>query len=92
MIVDPDTGEERRLASTSAAGKEAGARFSTLTYNNVVHHWYYEGWKWAPDGRRLLVFENHRTRPWVVDIETDTVTELPWLADSMPSWQRVAVG
>jgi dipeptidyl aminopeptidase/acylaminoacyl peptidase len=91
VVVDPDTGEERRLASTSAAGKEAGARFPTLTYNNVVHHWHYEGWKWAPDGRSLLVFENHRTRPWVVDIETDTVTKLPWLADSMPSWQRVAI-
>jgi hypothetical protein len=44
---------------------------------------------WAPDGRSLLVLEKHRTRPWVVDIKSDAVTELPWLADSMPSWQRV---
>ena len=92
VIVDLDTGKERSLQSTSARGKEAGARFSTVTWNNVVHHWYYEGWMWAPDGRSLLVLENHRTRPWVVDIETDTVTELPWLADSMPSWQRVPSG
>ena len=92
VIVDLDTGKERELESTAAAGKEAGARFSTVTYNNVVHHWYYEGWMWSPDGRSLLVLENHRTRPWVVDIETDTVTELPWLADSMPSWQRVTSG
>ena len=92
VIADLETGKERSLESTSARGKEAGARFSTVTYNNVVHHWYYEGWMWAPDGRSLLVLENHRTRPWVVDIETDTVTELPWLADSMPSWQRVTSG
>jgi dipeptidyl aminopeptidase/acylaminoacyl peptidase len=92
VIVDLDTGKERELESTSAAGKEAGARFSTVTYNNVVHHWYHEGWMWAPDGRSLLVLENHRTRPWVVDIATDTVTELPWFADSMPSWQRVPMG
>ena len=91
VIVDLDTGKERELESTAAAGKEAGARFPTVTYNNVVHHWYYEGWMWAPDGRSLLVLEDHRTRPWIVDIETDTVTELPWFADSMPSWQRVAI-
>jgi WD40 repeat protein len=89
VVLDLESGDERSLESTSAAGKDAGARFRTLTYNNVVHHWYYEGWKWAPDGRKLLVLENHRTRPWLVDIETDTVTQLPWLADSMPSWQRV---
>ena len=88
-IRDIRSSKERLLESTSAAGKDAGARFPTLTYNNVVHHWYYEGWMWSPDGRSLLVLENHRTRPWVVDIKTDTVTELPWLADSMPSWQPV---
>jgi hypothetical protein len=47
---------------------------------------------WAPDGRSLLVLEDHRTRPWVVDIEADTIAELPRLADSMPSWQRVTSG
>jgi hypothetical protein len=47
---------------------------------------------WAPDGRSLLVLENHRTQPWVVDVERDTITKLPWLADSMPSWQRVPRG
>jgi dipeptidyl aminopeptidase/acylaminoacyl peptidase len=88
-ILDLRSGRRRSLTSTSAAGKDAGARFSTLTYNNVVHHWYYEGWIWGPDGRSLLVFENHRTRPWIVDSETDTVTKLPWRADSLPSWQRV---
>lgn len=87
-VVDLDSGEERILESTSTVGKE-GARFPTVTYNNVVHHWYYEGWMWAPDGCSLLVLEDHRTHPWVVDIESDTVVELPWLADSMPSWQRI---
>jgi Tol biopolymer transport system component len=91
-IRDLRSSTRRLLESTSAAGKDAGARFPTLTYNNVVHHWYYEGWMWAPDGRSLLVLENHRTRPWVVDIETDTTRKLPWLADSMPSWQRVPRG
>ena len=91
-IRDLRSSRRRLLESTSAAGKDAGARFPTLTYNNVVHHWYYEGWMWAPNGRSLLVLENHRTRLWVVDIETDTVTKLPWLADSMPSWKRVPRG
>ena len=89
VVLDLESGVERSLESTSAAGKDAGAKFPTTTYNNVVHHWFYEGWTWAPDGRSLLVLENHRTRPWVVDIETDTVRKLPWMADSMPSWQRV---
>ena len=92
VVLDLESGKERALESTSAAGKDAGARFPTITYNNVVHHWFYEGWTWAPDGRSLLTLENHRTRPWVVDIKTDTVTKLPWKADSMPSWQRVRVG
>jgi dipeptidyl aminopeptidase/acylaminoacyl peptidase len=92
VLAEINSAEKRSLESTSAPGKDAGARFPTVTYNNVVHHWYYEGWQWSPDGRSLLVLENHRTRPWVVDIETDTITKLPWLADSMPSWQRLPRG
>jgi Tol biopolymer transport system component len=92
VLAEINSGEKRLLESTSARGKDAGARFPTVTYNNVVHHWYYEGWQWSPDGRSLLILENHRTRPWVVDIERDTITKLPWLADSMPSWQRVPRG
>jgi Tol biopolymer transport system component len=90
VIVDLASGVERVLEATRATQK-TGARFHT-TSSNRYHTWYHEGWSWAPDGRSLLVLENHRTRPWVVDIETDTVTELPWLADSMPSWQRVTSG
>jgi hypothetical protein len=92
VVIDLKSGKERTLESTLATGKDAGARFPTTTYNNVAHHWFYESWMWAPDGRSLLVLENHRTRPWVVDIESDTGTKLPWLADSMPSWQRVTRG
>lgn len=92
VILDLKSGKERPLHSTSTRGKDAGARFPTTTYNNVLHHWFYESWIWAPDGRSLLVLENHRTRPWIVDVESDTVTKLPWLADSMPSWQRVTRG
>jgi WD40 repeat protein len=89
VLAEVNSGEKRSLESTSAPGKDAGARFPTVTFNNVVHHWYYEGWQWSPDGRSLLVLEKPRTRPWVVDLETDTITKLPWQADSMPSWQRV---
>ena len=92
VVAEINSGEKRSLESTSAPGKDAGARFPTVTYNTVVHHWYYEGWQWSPNGRSLLVLQNHRTRPWVVDIERDTITKLPWLADSMPSWQRVPRG
>ena len=49
VIVDLESGKERALESTSAAGKDAGARSPTATYNNVVHHWYYEGWTWSPE-------------------------------------------
>ena len=90
VITDLASGTERVLEATRAQQKK-GARFHTMT-SNTAHSWYHEGWSWAPDGRSLLVLENHRTRPWVVDIATDTVTELPWLADSMASWQRTTRG
>jgi Tol biopolymer transport system component len=90
VVADLASGAERVLEATRAEQKK-GARFHTVT-GNTAHTWYHEGWSWAPDGRSLLVLENHRTRPWVVNIDTDTVTELPWLADSMPSWQPVPSG
>ena len=90
VITDLASGAKRVFEATRAQQKK-GARFHTVSFN-TYHTWYHEGWSWAPDGRSLLVLENHRTRPWVVDLETDTVTELPWLADSMPSWQPVPNG
>jgi dipeptidyl aminopeptidase/acylaminoacyl peptidase len=48
------------------------------------------GWSWSPDGRAVLLHWGPGTRPSVVDVASDTSTELPWESDSMPSWQRVA--
>lgn len=46
VVADLESGKKRSLESTSAAGKDGGARFSTLTDNKSGHHWYYEGWRW----------------------------------------------
>jgi hypothetical protein len=53
--------------------------------------WDYEGWSWSPDGRSIVLLEQAGTRPFVVDVETGEATELPWDADSAPSWQRAAM-
>jgi hypothetical protein len=53
--------------------------------------WDYEGWSWSPDGRSIVMLERKGTRPIVVDVETGRVEELPWKADSAPSWQRIAM-
>ena len=44
-----------------------GARFCTVS-SNTYHTRYHEGFSRAPDGRRLLVLERHRARPWVVNV------------------------
>jgi dipeptidyl aminopeptidase/acylaminoacyl peptidase len=49
--------------------------------------WDYEGWSWSPDSRSIVMLERRGTRPIVVDVETGQATELPWEADSAPSWQ-----
>jgi Tol biopolymer transport system component len=86
-LIDVESGAERVLESTRAPVK-VGADVQTITWN-THHTWYYEGWQWSPDGKSLLILENHRTRPWLIDIAADTRTELPWVTDSNPSWQRV---
>jgi hypothetical protein len=48
-------------------------------------------WSWSPDGQAILLQRDFEGRPEVVDIASDTSTELPWESDSVPSWQRVAV-
>lgn len=40
------------------------------------------------DGRSLLLLKDHLTRPVLIDVATDTATELAWETDSFPSWQR----
>lgn len=84
--LDLASGTKRVLESTISPVK-VGAAVETVT-NNEWHTWYYEGWSWSPDGRSLLLLKDHRTRPVVVDVATDTATELPWETDSFPSWQR----
>lgn len=86
-VLDLASGTKRVLES-SVAPVKVGADVETIT-NNQWHTWYYEGWSWSPDGRSLLLLKDHRTRPVVVDIATDTATELPWETDSFPSWQRI---
>ena len=49
--------------------------------------WDYEGWSWSPDGRRIVMLERSGTRPLVVDVQTGEATELPWEANSAPSWR-----
>jgi hypothetical protein len=36
-----------------------------------------------------MFLESPGDHPYVVDVATGDVTELPWTADSGPSWQRV---
>jgi dipeptidyl aminopeptidase/acylaminoacyl peptidase len=49
----------------------------------------YVGWSWSPDGSSIMVLERRGDRPLVVDVETGEASELPWQADSSPSWQRI---
>lgn len=88
-VYDVVSGTKRVLDSSVSSLKE-GATVQTIT-NNPMHAWYWEGWSWSPDGRSILILKDHGTRPVVVDVETDTATELPWETDSFPSWQRAAV-
>jgi hypothetical protein len=95
-ILDVETGAERVLEATSAVVKDMANRATDpdafRTYSVRTEHRYaYEGWSWTPDGRSIVVLERHGTRPFVVDIETGQVTELPWEIDGEPSWQRVPV-
>lgn len=85
-VVDLASGAKRVLESSISPVK-VGAAVETMT-SNEWHTWYYEGWSWSPDGRSLLLLKDHRTRPVVIDVATDTATELPWETDSFPSWQR----
>jgi Tol biopolymer transport system component len=84
------TSGAKRILRSSVSPVKRGAAVQTIT-NNTHHTWYYEGWSWSPDGRSLLLLKDHRTRPVVIDVASDMATELPWQADSFPSWQRVAM-
>jgi Tol biopolymer transport system component len=78
-IVDVESGTSRRLESTERTTTGGGLKCG----NDVA------GWWWSPDGRSIVGLKQPGTRPVVVDVETDQLRELPWEADSPPSWQRV---
>jgi Tol biopolymer transport system component len=102
VIVDVATGAERTLEGTSVFTKTEGtgrpAGYGEPAPGEAVCGWWstdtgrawdYEGWSWTPDGRSIVFLETNGERPRMVDVQTGEVTELPWIADSSPSWQRI---
>jgi hypothetical protein len=99
VVVDIASGDERVLGATSVETKTEGSVPPRPSEESEYCGWYegpdgrvydYEGWSWTPDGRSIVMLERAGTRPVVVDVETGDAIELPWEADSAPSWQRVA--
>lgn len=95
-IVDVTSGAEIVFQNSYAALKPSANAATdpeacrTITFR-CAHDWANEGWLWTPDGRGILVLEEHGMRPMVIDIESGVTTELPWASESTPSWQRVAL-
>ena len=104
VVVDVATGAERVLEATSVETKSEGSvprrpipipAPSDTDYcgwgsSETWRVWDYEGWSWTPDGHAITFLERAGFRPRVVDVETGEISELPWEADSAPSWQGVA--
>lgn len=100
VILDVASGDERVLDATAVETKIEGtvpspAAAAGECYGGWIvegpddRAWDYEGWSWSPDARSIVMLERSGTRPMVVDVETGQATELPWEADSAPSWQRI---
>jgi dipeptidyl aminopeptidase/acylaminoacyl peptidase len=101
VVHDLASGAERVLEATAVEtkyegdvsplppGKTAGCFGGWIIEGPEDRAWDYEGWSWSPDGRSIVMLESSGTRPMVVDVETGQATELPWEADSAPSWQRI---
>ena len=100
VIVDVESGAQRVLQATSVKTKTEGAAHPRppetvgqplcgFYQGPTGRAWDYEGWSWSPDGLSIVMLERSGTRPTVVDVETGQATDLPWEADSAPSWQRV---
>jgi hypothetical protein len=84
-LIDVETGAERDLLAT---------RFPNPGIADPKNDGPAIGdWSWSPDGLYILMMQGDTpTRPLVIDVATDTSSELPWTTDSVPSWQRVAAG
>jgi Tol biopolymer transport system component len=78
-IVDVESGATHKLESTER----------TTSLGGLNCDYQVAGWSWSPDGRSIVELKQPGTRPVVVDVETDQLRELPWEAESPPSWQRV---
>jgi dipeptidyl aminopeptidase/acylaminoacyl peptidase len=100
VAVDVHSGVERLLEATAVDTKTEGQAkpVPPEVVGQCVGGWYeepgarawdYEGWSWSPDGSSIVMLERYGARPLVVDVDTGKATELPWAADSAPSWQRV---
>lgn len=97
VVVDLSSGTERALEATAVRMKREGQQIARGNGDGYCawfagpegRTWDYEGWSWSPDGRNIVMLERSGTRPIVVDVETGEASELPWEADSAPSWQRI---
>jgi Tol biopolymer transport system component len=101
VIVDVSSGAMRELEVTDVATKYEGTvsprprdvsdyePWCGWISDTDGRAWDYEGWSWSPDSRSIVMLERRGERPIVVDVETGQATDLPWEADSAPSWQRI---
>lgn len=104
VVVDLASGQEHEIAATAVETKTEGVvpgrpmpipapgtieRYCGWYSSPTARTWDYEGWSWTPDSKAIVVLETHGMRPLVVDVETGASTELPWEADSAPSWRQV---
>jgi Tol biopolymer transport system component len=90
VVIDVSSGVVRVLEATSVETKVEGDwSLDSGGSSSTGRKWDYEGWSWSPNGRSIVLLERHGTRPLTVDVETGLATQLPWEADSAPSWQRI---